>query len=175
MTPIQNPLIPIDGLFFGQGLNAKASQKGGVKSDFDLLLATFDLNNSKSKNNVSGNAMDILGVTDFSAFSEMSEFSPMSGGSQVGGMIDMYNTLMAQMIQPASQAPAGYGFSPEFASTFGMKGPLIDYINAITAQLKLSKEQNQAFQQIAVNNKDATQSEEWVQKIAGELKEAGIA
>jgi hypothetical protein len=172
MTPIQNPMIPLDGLFFGQGQGTKASQKGAVKSDFDLLLATFDLNNSKSKNTISGSAMDILGVTDYSAFGDASGIADMSGGSPVSSMIDMYSALMARMIKPSQ--PGSFPLSSEFEATFGSGGPLPDFITDMSARLRLTAAQNQAFQDIAIKHKDATRSDDTIRQIAQELKDAGI-
>jgi hypothetical protein len=67
-----------------------------------------------------------------------------------------------------------FGFTPSFEATFGTSGPLPNFIKVISGKLKLSPTQIQAFQDIAVNNKDATKAPESVQKIARELKAAGI-
>lgn len=67
-----------------------------------------------------------------------------------------------------------FPFSGEFQSTFGDSGPLIDFINATTQRLGLSASQNQSLQAIAVRNKDITNTPADVEKIAAELKQAGI-
>jgi hypothetical protein len=75
----------------------------------------------------------------------------------------------------ASAASSGYPFSSEFESTFGTTGPLPAFITEVSVKLNMTKEQNLAFQQIAVNNKDATRSVESRNKIAKELEAAGIS
>ena len=67
-----------------------------------------------------------------------------------------------------------FAFSPAFTSVFDSSGPLIDFINQTTASLGLSAEQNLALQNIAINNQDATRSKESIDKIAQELRQAGI-
>lgn len=74
----------------------------------------------------------------------------------------------------SEQAGGGFGFTSDFQSVFGSSGPLIDFINATTANLGLSKEKNLSLQQIAINNQDATRSRESIDKIAAELSAAGI-
>ena len=76
----------------------------------------------------------------------------------------------------ASQASSSsvFPFSDTFESVFGTSGPLIDFINITTTRLHLSAEQHQALQNIAINNKDITNTPANVQKIVAELKEAGI-
>lgn len=67
-----------------------------------------------------------------------------------------------------------YSFTSDFQSVFGSSGPLIDFINATTANLGLSQEKNLALQNIAINNQDATRTRGSIDKIAAELKAAGI-
>ena len=67
-----------------------------------------------------------------------------------------------------------YSFTSDFQSVFGSSGPLIDFINATTASLGLSQEKNLALQNIAINNQNATRTRESIDKIAAELKAAGI-
>jgi hypothetical protein len=67
-----------------------------------------------------------------------------------------------------------FPFTAEFEMTFGLSGPLPAYIAVMSERLNLSAEQNLAFQQIAVDNKDITRTPENVAKIRAELKTAGI-
>ena len=74
----------------------------------------------------------------------------------------------------ATEQASGFGFTSGFQSVFGNSGPLIDFINATTSRLGLSAEKNLALQNIAINNQDATRTRESIDKIAAELKAAGI-
>ena len=86
------------------------------------------------------------------------------------------NIISSQSTDSDATLPESGKFplSSAFTSTFGTGGPLPAWINMVTAKLKLNSSQNQAIQQIAVNNKDATRTPTSIQKIAAELKAAGI-
>jgi hypothetical protein len=166
MTPIQNPMIPLDGLFLGQGAALK-NQKSGA-SAFDALLASLDIGSNRK--NTSGSVIDILTADNNSPVNSSDPLSGLISGTSdmtTGSLNDMFSAIMGQ-------GAAKFPFSDLFESTFGTGGPLPNFITLMSAKLHLTKEQNQAFQDIAIKNKDATQSEENVQKIALELKEAGI-
>lgn len=72
------------------------------------------------------------------------------------------------------QAPYKFPFSAEFESTFGLTGPLPHYIAVLTAGLNLTREQNQAVQDIAIRHKDIVKSPDSVYQVAVELEMAGI-
>lgn len=106
---------------------------------------------------------------------EKTGFTDMLDSSQAFFQLSM-NLVDALLRSRGSSpsAPASSGFTSEFEAVFGSTGPLPDFINRVTASLKLSPEQNLALQNIAVRNKDITKTPENVQKIAAELKAAGI-
>ena len=81
----------------------------------------------------------------------------------------MFNAILTQN-KPQATDP----LTPDFLSTFGGTGPLPDYINMLTASLHLSTQQNQALQDISIENKDTTGSVSDIQKMGDELQQAGI-
>lgn len=91
----------------------------------------------------------------------------------VNGLLDNITNTIGNNYK-ASAIGSMFPFSSAFESTFGIGGPLPDFINMITAKLGLSAEKNQALQNIAINNKDATRTPESIRKIGDELKAAGI-
>jgi hypothetical protein len=78
-------------------------------------------------------------------------------------------------ITPQALPSKGFGFTAAFESAFGIGGPLPAFINKVTAERHLNEAQNLALQNIAIRNKDVTKTPESVQKIAMELKQAGIS
>lgn len=128
--------------------------KASADSGFDALLASIGTN---SKSNA---ASDILGLGF--GFNELAE-----------ALID--NMLRSLESAVSSKSPAAaFRFTPSFLSTFGATGPLPDYIARMSGELQLNSTQKIAFQDIAVKNKDATKTPETIQKIAEELRQAGI-
>ncbi|MDE3060022.1 MAG: hypothetical protein KGJ06_03320 [Pseudomonadota bacterium] len=111
-----------------------------------------------------------LNPLDFTDSSDSTD--PLSG--LLDGLIQNIQAMLNGT--PGSGAPssATYPFSADFQSAFGSSGPLIDYINVVTAQLHLDQTKNLALQTIALDNKDATYSADSVQKISQELTAAGI-
>lgn len=92
-------------------------------------------------------------------------------------LIENITLSMNQSLSPLfakNSTKNAFPFSADFEATFGLSGPLIDFINATTSKLGLSAEQNLALQTIAVRNKDITKSPESVAKIGEELRQAGI-
>lgn len=117
---------------------------------------------------------------------ESSNKTKAAGG---GGFGDVFNSklnlgfaddLISKITNSANDNRSGdfmnsiFPFSPSFESTFGVGGPLPNFINVVTARLNLSATQNQALQDIAIRNKDITKTPENVQNIAMELRKAGI-
>lgn len=134
-------------------LEKREDHQRGEKADgvFDVLLSSFG----------SGKAAGILGA------------------GEVRGFIDaLFDQLRRKQAAGPSSPAASAGqfpFSPLFEATFGLGGPLPDYISRVTQQRGLTAKQNLALQNIAINNQDATWAEESVQKIAAELRAARIA
>ncbi len=149
-------IAPAGGLTVGQ--YTVRQQAIGAIDNFDALLAAFDTGKSTRESRGAGG---ILGAGD------------------VAGFIDsLFSQLSGPLAANPFALPAGAGtfpFSPLFEATFGLSGPLPDYITRITASLGLDATKNLALQTIAINNKDATPSNESVARIAAELKAAGIA
>jgi len=94
-----------------------------------------------------------------------------------GTLVEKITQSMNQSLDAVFSKSAtknAFPFSSAFEDTFGSTGPLIDFINEVTSKLGLSAQQNQALQDIAVRHKDTTRAPADVQKIAAELKQAGI-
>ncbi len=99
--------------------------------------------------------------------------------SQFSFIDDMISNILdsvSGIFQQTAYQPVNskFPFLPSFNDTFGLSGPLPEWINRTTIKLNLTAEQNQALQTIAVNNKDITKTDTNVKKIAAELKAAGI-
>ncbi len=131
----------------GAGIDQRGAQvrQQVEASNFDALLASFG---TRKKEDEQTPADAILGM---------------------GGLNSSFGAAALQAFSGDS-----FDFSSEFASTFGLSGPLPEFISMISKKLNLSAEQNRALQDIAVANKDATRSQESVQKIAVALQQAGI-
>lgn len=112
---------------------------------------------------------------NFDALLFSKESNPLSSfiDEFLGSITGAQNTDVSAVL-PQAITNNTFPFSSAFESTFGLSGPLPAFITRMTAKLHLSAAQNQSFQQIAVNNKDATKTAESVAKIAAELKTAGI-
>jgi|GEM_PF-4337404 len=142
--------------------------------NFDALLASFDLGPKKGQNSGgNSNAMDILSMNAVSAGDSSDSIMGTIEGfkdNAIGSLNGMFNALMGK----EAAADGSFPLTADFTSTFGTSGPLINFINRITATLGLSAEQNKALQAISVSNKDTDGSPASVQKIGQQLKEAGI-
>lgn len=141
-------------------LGASEQCKKAAASAFDALLDMVDTSCH------SGKAGDASG--DKSA----------DGASGASGNIhatSMTSSIFSLFMSENSAAPSGgFGFSSDFTSAFGDSGPLINWINQITASLHLSREQNAALQNISIEHKDTTASAADVAQIGAELAAAGI-
>lgn len=137
---------------------------GGI-SAFDALLSSMETDTKPSRNSSRAGTesiSDILSIT-----------SPFSGFA--GDFIDNINASLnniGALMNPAL-APK-FAFTGAFESTFGLRGPLPDFITVMTSALKLNATQNLAFQDIAVKYKDIVKTPESVQKVAFDLDQAGI-
>jgi hypothetical protein len=142
-----------------QGMRAMQQNLPAGTTQFDALLFSARTNaNSGAK----GSADNILG-----------------NGNGLSGFIDalfenIQNSRMKAFNANSANFAPQFSFSSSFVSTFGLSGPLPNFITLMTAKLKLSATQNLALQDIAIANKDIVKTPESVQKIAAELKEAGI-
>lgn len=92
----------------------------------------------------------------------------------IENIIRSLDNTLNNLTNPGTSATPTFPFSGEFEAVFGTSGPLLDFINTTTTKLNLSAEKNLALQTIAINNKDITYTPANVQKIAAELKQAGI-
>lgn len=92
----------------------------------------------------------------------------------IRNMVLSLDNILNNLTNPDASITPAFPFSGEFEATFGKSGPLLDFINATTTRLNLNAGQNQALQTIAIRNKDITYTPANVQKIADELKQAGI-
>lgn len=140
------------------GQTTKPQKPQATGGDFDALLASF--NTGAASRTENSRATSILGANNISGF--IDELLESIHGSQG-------NSSAADLL-----AGAQFPFSSAFESTFGLSGPLPSFITMITSKLGLNAQQNLALQAISVNNKDATKSQESIQKIAQELRAAGI-
>jgi hypothetical protein len=162
MSTIPTSLIPLNGVMQGQQSARQQSQMAGT-SNFDALLASFDTgSNQKAK---AGSAIDALTSTDASGVGSNDSLASNAASS----LNDIFNALLSQDVVPSK-----FPFSANFAATFGLSGPLPEYITSITAQLNLTATQNLALQNISIENKDAANTPQWIHKIALELQQAGI-
>ena len=84
------------------------------------------------------------------------------------------DNILNNVTKQKSSTVNAFPFSGDFEATFGTSGPLLDFINITTSKLNLTAKQNLALQDIAVRNKDITATPANIQKIANELKQAGI-
>lgn len=144
---------------------AQNAPQNGAGIDFDALLNSFDTDTTKTSQS-SGYASGLLGDVNILAFAEGANSS------------DFINTLIGHLQNPSDASPSdaasSFSFTPEFQATFGNSGPLINWINVVTGGLGLSSEQNLALQNIAIEHKDTTGSQEDIAQIATELTAAGI-
>jgi hypothetical protein len=146
MVNIQASLISFSGM--SAELRNKQQNQADAPSGFDALLASIGAG------------------------------SQNAGGSRaVGNMLpSANNTSLLGSLSGLLSPDIGnaFDFTSDFESTFGTSGPLPTFIAMMSAKLNLTAEQNKAFQDIAVNNKDIVKTPDSVQKIADELKQAGI-
>ncbi len=149
-------------------------------SGIQSTLASFGAAGAKPQNQALGTANFEALLFGVKAEANISRKSDVFGADSVdaGGLIDEFlasigNPLNGIFSAMPSQPPA-FALSSAFEATFGSSGPLPDFIDAMTKKLGLTAQQNLAFQTIAVNNKDITKTPENVQKIAAELRQAGI-
>ena len=149
-------MVNISSLFIpaaGESKDRNKLDNAGAAAGFDALLASatqkveLTTANSKQLFDVAGLLLDSISA---------SRTSPSA----------------ADILGLATEG--GFAFSSAFEHTFGLTGPLPNYIARITKELELSKEQNLALQNIAIDNKDITKTDENVAKIARQLEEAGI-
>jgi hypothetical protein len=147
-----------------------AWQQQSSNADFAALLDSFGNNDTTSS---AGSSLSTGGLNmNILAFAENGD----SIGSLINGLIGNIQSHL-QMQSTGVTLPGAtptFPLSADFQATFGSSGPLIDWINVVTAGLNLSADKNQALQHIAVENKDTTGSSQDVQKIAQELQAAGI-
>jgi len=115
----------------------------------------------------------IAAAAKFDAMLFSSESNHQFADDFLGNIMDAVNIDISSIMSQALP-PGAFPFTADFTSTFGTSGPLPAFINLMSSKLGLNAAQNQAFQQIAVNNKDATRTPESIDKIAAELKAAGI-
>jgi len=138
--------------------------------DFDALLSSFDVDSKQQAN--SGSAIDILSATNSFGINDNTPLSGLADGPGNAGASapsDIFSAILAQST-PANSFP----FSSAFESTFGKGGPLPAFITMLTSALHLSATQNQALQNISIENKDIVNTPDSVQKVAMELDQAGI-
>lgn len=156
MTAIESVFIPANGVM--QGLRAGQKNHLGGASNFDAMLASFDIASSSSS--AKSNRVDMFG-----------------NGDSLHAFIDELFEHIQRSLQHHSGTTGPqpkFPFSSAFQSVFGTDGPLFEFIDVTTKRLGLSAEKNLALQTIAINNKDIVKTPESVQKIAAELKAAGI-
>lgn len=101
------------------------------------------------------------------------EASASSYASATAGANSLVSSIFSVFMSENS-AEGGFGFSDDFVSAFGASGPLIDFINAVTKGLHLTKEQNQALQDISIKHKYDAGTPGATEAIAAELAAAGI-
>lgn len=128
---------------------------------FDALLASFTTDSTSGANNTSPSADNSDPLFGFA-------------GSFIGNITASANSDISALLPLAAPSVGTFPFTSEFESTFGLSGPLPAFITAMTAKLGLNATQNQAFQHIAVENKDIVSTPDNIQKVAMELQQAGI-
>ena len=164
MSNIKPLLIPSNGLTADQRKQQQNQTASGV--DFDALLV---------RTNAGLNLGSGIGATGNSG---LDNISALGLGDPFNGFIDelidtITRTVNNQLSANNPLAPK-FPFSSAFESTFGLSGPLPNFITKMTAELHLDATQNQAFQDIAIRNKDIVKTPESVRKIGIELEQAGI-
>lgn len=131
----------------------------------------FATNNAESQgkqeHSVAGNSPFDLVLANANSYADLKDLA----SSFIDHIIRSLDSTLAH--SDATSTPV-FPFSSEFQAVFGTSGPLLDFINITTSRLNLNADQNLALQMIAVNNKDTTATPEDIQKIAGELRQAGI-
>lgn len=150
MTNILSPIIASSAVKAEQQKQQQSQAASAV--DFDALLFSAGV---KSGFAVSGGNDPLLGFVD--------------------AFVDKINNAMRKQFSAnAPLAPHTFPFSAAFEATFGLTGPLPDFINVMTAGLRLTATQNQAFQDIAIKHKDIVKTPESVREVAKDLERAGI-
>ena len=139
----------------------------GNTSAIASTTATFAAQNKQSSQTTAAAGFDAA-LTIATSNAETTDF--------VTKLIDnIMNSMSAKHSKATSDATTSdTQFSSSFTSIFGTDGPLPDFISAVTKTMHLTPAQSKALQEIAVNNKDITNTPANVQKIAAELKQAGI-
>lgn len=139
---------------------------------FATIINMEKITNTDSVNPIQANKLKNNNIIPGQFDSMLNSGSNSFAMSFIDNISNSLNNLGSALFPQSANAL--FPLTSAFTSTFGSAGPLPSFINLMSAKLHLSVAQNQAFQDIAVRNKDVTNTRENVQKIALELKKAGI-
>ena len=140
-----------------------------ISTFFNSMINNDNITRSKQANPAASSSFDAL----FADASLRANSKDLAGDFIQNIMRSLENTLNNARKQNSSSENM-FSFSTEFEGVFGSSGPLLDFINLTTSRLKLNAQQNMALQNIAIHNKDVTSTPANIQKIAQELRQAGI-